>query len=246
MLISALSAGLYPSIHQIKGWNAIPEHTILLPKMGLYPSIHQIKGWNIVTISPESLPPISSLSINPSNQGLKPAVAAVAFRKAITVSIHQSIKSRVETSRWQAWIKLYLCLYPSIHQIKGWNTQTGCLRAMRKPVSIHQSIKSRVETSMTRFIHQFLIKSLSINPSNQGLKPGASLFPRLSAGVSIHQSIKSRVETINLILSDLGEPGLYPSIHQIKGWNSHHPPQSEAITSVSIHQSIKSRVETLR
>jgi len=59
--------------------------------------------------------------------------------------------------------------------------------------------------------------SLSINPSNQGLKLNHRIRIRLRHLVSIHQSIKSRVET------DIDWPNcrfggsLYPSIHQIKG-----------------------------
>jgi len=60
-------------------------------------------------------------------------------------------------------------------------------------VSIHQSIKSRVETALLMGEIERRLRSLSINPSNQGLKP------------DYLQDTAKR------------EGGLYPSIHQIKG-----------------------------
>ena len=112
------------------------------------------------------------------------------------------------------------CLYPTIHQTKGWNCTCLYGTLSPSPVFILQSIKPRVETNMPLHpgrcgqglyptIHQtkgwnlpgLIIsitqpgKSLSYNPSNQGLKQG--------------------VED----LTEMTLPGLYPTIHQTKGWN---------------------------
>ncbi len=185
--------GLYPSIHQIKGWNCknlLPF--LLLVKVSIHQSIKSrvetwaqcygwIWGWR-------------SLSINPSNQGLK-LIDNEFYEKIPSVSIHQSIKSRVETHYWACLFLSMAGLYPSIHQIKGWNPFLPC------PVC-------------------WTMQSLSINPSNQGLKLAVFWLPFYEIlWVSIHQSIKSRVETEYAVMLYSNEWGLYPSIHQIKGWN---------------------------
>ncbi len=235
----------------------------------LYPSIHQIKGWNRIFWK-ILLPAKVSLSINPSNQGLKHELSEqqeysghyVSIHQSIKsrvetmchmvhlktphpVSIHQSIKSRVETvsSRsmprprnclypsihqikgWNYYITLSLsyirlCLYPSIHQIKGWNQFAMSCGSKSESVSIHQSIKSRVETMLAQSPCRFPLRSLSINPSNQGLKLspiGSLLFRCRSLYPSIHQ-----IKGWNNVFSDNFSSSyfrLYPSIHQIKGWN---------------------------
>ena len=159
---------LYPSIHQIKGWNIMRSLEPFWRHFRLYPSIHQIKGWN--NHIPSVLPPHSA------------------------VSIHQSIKSRVETWTFCISYAIQFSLYPSIHQIKGWNLFIVPHSRYHSHVSIHQSIKSRVETlfqlaqacwscGLYPSIHQIkgwnrstairrpmIWRSLSINPSNQGLK----------------------------------------------------------------------------
>ncbi len=116
--------------------------------------------------------------------------------KRPSVSIHQSIKSRVET---------FLILrnppnhiFVSIHQsiksrVETWFHFSSII--LKKMVSIHQSIKSRVETKWHGWRRTKVSMSLSINPSNQGLK-------------HFSQAVKPAYHA-----------RLYPSIHQIKGWN---------------------------
>ena len=112
-----------------------------------------------------------------------------------------------------------LCLYPTIHQTKGWNRITTC------PIS------SR-------------IMSLSYNPSNQGLKQPPLRSDWLRAGVFILQSIKPRVETIFYPSDTKLRLGLYPTIHQTKGWNTSPSVMMWSLSRVFILQSIKPRVET--
>jgi len=159
-------------------------------------SIHQSIKSRVETssLSPYSFQKVWSLSINPSNQGLK-------LRKS-TLAVKGFYRS--------------LSINPSNQGLKPTKTSSGLNNSL---VSIHQSIKSRVETnnSVPNFSLCFL--SLSINPSNQGLKltasggghcqglslsinpsnQGLKLQPPFSNMVvfcvSIHQSIKSRVET---------------------------------------------------
>ena len=136
-------------------------------------------------------------------------------------------------------------LYPSIHQIKGWNLLLRRGLRLCSGVSIHQSIKSRVETTpqaspgagkrlslsinpsnqgLKRTIpfgtFSAVLSSLSINPSNQGLKLGGSR-PRIvhsTLSLSINPSNQGlKLKTIDKV--DKLSLGLYPSIHQIKGWN---------------------------
>jgi len=61
------------------------------------------------------------------------------------------------------------------------------------------------------------VESLSINPSNQGLKLTNFSVEYAGDDVSIHQSIKSRVETSGRWQGRAPLRSLYPSIHQIKG-----------------------------
>ena len=161
-----------------------------------------------------------SLSINPSNQGLKPIAIMFCRIPGICVSIHQSIKSRVETMLgfdWRHWLLLSLSINPSNQGLKHLTDKDQIRSDL---VSIHQSIKSRVETCLQPSPANILHLSLSINPSNQGLKR------------------RDQARDWKLSWS------LYPSIHQIKGWNTPASFSPASAAFVSIHQSIKSRVET--
>jgi len=133
------------------------------------------------------------------------------------VSIHQSIKSRVETRHPSHRIycpQMSLSINPSNQGLKPSNSA----RARRsRRVSIHQSIKSRVETKPPPLPPATQEPSLSINPSNQGLKQRKQHQRAVTLKVSIHQSIKSRVETRDQKQVYSCCQSLYPSIHQIKG-----------------------------
>ena len=160
---------LYPTIHQTKGWNktAISASSTALTSLSynpsnqglklfsplsqpglfwcLYPTIHQTKGWNMLTVACRSSSP-SSLSYNPSNQGLKQVYIVNLVLSQPPVFILQSIKPRVETI-----IKIQkkldrICLYPTIHQTKGWNWNIQIGITKTQGVFILQSIKPRVET----------------------------------------------------------------------------------------------------
>ena len=183
---------LYPTIHQTKGWNWRRSKNCGRWPRSLYPTIHQTKGWNEKKRT-WLLRPTSSLSYNPSNQGLK-LQYQFHFRHPRFVFILQSIKPRVETYHLIPCRSMVPRLYPTIHQTKGWN--------------IIADIYSLIQ-----------LRSLSYNPSNQGLKL-VNIMPILPPEiVFILQSIKPRVETANLM--DLAEylRSLYPTIHQTKGWN---------------------------
>ena len=112
-----------------------------------------------------------SLSYNPSNQGLKHGQCH-RFWRCVSVFILQSIKPRVETSLpcigTKAKLRVFIlqsikprvetrdhgsscirqsCLYPTIHQTKGWNQKPlANLQGSPNTVFILQSIKPRVET----------------------------------------------------------------------------------------------------
>ena len=87
-----------------------------------------------------------SLSMNPLKQGLKPLYIALGQASAI-VFIHESIKTRVETSachqkRWQCKMSL------SMNPLKQGLKQSSPVNVHeREMVFIHESIKTRVETS---------------------------------------------------------------------------------------------------
>ena len=158
-----------------------------------------------------------SLSINPSNQGLKLDHPTQSFL-ALCVSIHQSIKSRVETTVSLLLVTICpksLSINPSNQGLK-----LECAHHLVDTVrvSIHQSIKSRVETILMgvtcRRWH-----CVSIHQSIKSRVETSLLYlpAQQSLAVSIHQSIKSRVETCGKIQNDPVQPCLYPSIHQIKG-----------------------------
>ena len=111
----------------------------------LYPTIHQTKGWNI-THNTLLLWAPTSLSYNPSNQGLKLVVMSPSAGWS-EVFILQSIKPRVETPDYmRGQFDLVDCLYPTIHQPKGWNSATYGFDFTKPKVFILQSIKPRVET----------------------------------------------------------------------------------------------------
>ena len=86
-----------------------------------------------------------SLSMNPLKQGLKLCPGVCSILKPL-VFIHESIKTRVETS------------------LLG--THYGRLAG----VFIHESIKTRVETVSMISSQREQFKSLSMNPLKQGLK----------------------------------------------------------------------------
>ena len=191
----AKRCGLYPTIHQTKGWNWDTSLILVRPWSRLYPTIHQTKGWNLgcqmctqrkrwVFIL-QSIKPrvetrkayciawdlLGSLSYNPSNQGLKHTV-------------------------WLAGPAVVVGLYPTIHQTKGWNLhQDEIIQPGGIMVFILQSIKPRVETCNSYSGKLKSHSSLSYNPSNQGLKP------------------------LYVELESWWLPSLYPTIHQTKGWN---------------------------
>ena len=113
------------------------------------------------------------------------------------VFILQSIKPRVETANTLNLRRRHICVF------------------------ILQSIKPRVETGEDKINAWRLRLSLSYNPSNQGLKPWTGCGWDHPFTVFILQSIKPRVETQVLLLRAAVLLGLYPTIHQTKGWN--HP-----------------------
>ena len=210
----------------------------------LYPTIHQTKGWNFNTVW-LAVPAVVSLSYNPSNQGLKQFIHAYAYWIRINVFILQSIKPRVETClRWHRFEKRH-GLYPTIHQTKGWNLflPWPCLCHLRGLYpTIHQTKGWNLKTKKGA---GFCTRSLSYNPSNQGLKQRSPVQQQGLAGVFILQSIKPRVETLFLLLGLWTLLGLYPTIHQTKGWNFISVSIWGYESSVFILQSIKPRVETI-
>ena len=110
-------------------------------------------------------------------------------------------------------------LYPTIHQTKGWNARNTRSFAREDRVFILQSIKPRVETPGTPGALPGRTASLSYNPSNQGLKRLVIRVPPHFHCVFILQSIKPRVETEHVVDCFPVDDGLYPTIHQTKGWN---------------------------
>ena len=111
-------------------------------------------------------------------------------------------------------------LYPTIHQTKGWNNALILILVHYMIVFILQSIKPRVETCgdpapcggifkslsynpsnqglkhwIIGMLHSDAKPSLSYNPSNQGLKQPVMKLAYLILAVFILQSIKPRVET---------------------------------------------------
>ena len=93
----------------------------------------------------DSLLNAASLSMNPLKQGLKHYIPCWPWR-ALSVFIHESIKTRVET-------------------LQSINDECVCHH-----VFIHESIKTRVETKIDYIHLSPLFKSLSMNPLKQGLK----------------------------------------------------------------------------
>ncbi len=187
--------------------------------IGLYPSIHQIKGWNISSLRWSSR--LQAVSIH---QSIKSRVETFEcffyFFFLVFVSIHQSIKSRVETrgacGRWRR-SSLSLSINPSNQGLKlaKW---TGAAIDKSKSLSINPSNQGLKLVNRGK-LWVLVCGSLSINPSNQGLKHNVVFDGSNLCAVSIHQSIKSRVETQDSSGLWSGISCLYPSIHQIKGWN---------------------------
>ena len=134
----------------------------------------------------------TSLSYNPSNQGLK-------LLKAVNFVLYQF--SSLSYNPSNQGLKPYWAkrLY------KLWR------------VFILQSIKPRVETAINGDNYFFRFVSLSYNPSNQGLKPDFGFDEIDTLDVFILQSIKPRVETNILFDTRIIGKGLYPTIHQTKG-----------------------------
>ena len=170
MLVLVLSLmGLYPTIHQTKGWNAIPQSednaegkVFILQSIKPRVETSEIQvGWEVC---------FPSLSYNPSNQGLKPTLTKDGAYPDYS-------------------------LYPTIHQTKGWNRRSSCVWWTTAEVFILQSIKPRVETVKLLSTSGEECLSLSYNPSNQGLKLYQGHRLHRKEDVFILQSIKPRVET---------------------------------------------------
>mgnify|MGYP007066365560 CR=1 FL=1 len=192
LITSPSLLGLYPTIHQTKGWNLERRwhETSWLVSLSYNPSNQGLKLAEIKELWQMAK---ESLSYNPSNQGLKREKKDMAF-EAYIVFILQSIKPRVETPIPIPLPPSALRLYPTIHQTKGWNLSPY-------PLPLHGS------------------SSLSYNPSNQGLKHYSGYIQLDPVTVFILQSIKPRVETGEYNAYTATRNRLYPTIHQTKGWN---------------------------
>ncbi len=162
-----------------------------------------------------------SLSINPSNQGLKHDSHLCAALLA-SVSIHQSIKSRVETctalhtSRNALWS---LSINPSNQGLKPPSVTLSPVVNMGS-LSINPSNQG-LKLASRRCTTVYLCPSLSINPSNQGLKL-CIVYPLLTAILGLYPSIH-QIKGWNpwtRTAKPFSGNSLYPSIHQIKGWNN--------------------------
>ena len=136
-----------------------------------------------------------SLSYNPSNQGLKHKTLDSRKLNAAKSLSYNPSNQGLKLVDHQFDPKAFESLYPTIHQTKGWNSLTMAAISVPKFVFILQSIKPRVETSDLHTFAGTITRSLSYNPSNQGLKLLYSWI-KYSASAS-----------------------LYPTIHQTKGWN---------------------------
>ena len=143
-----------------------------------------------------------SLSYNPSNQGLKliPEIIQELLHFCLYPTIHQTKGWNWISGAWKS--ALPSCLYPTIHQTKGWNLKR-CRKLMRCRKCLYPTIHQTkgwnpisgakyfaVWSSLYPTIHQTKgwnrlchtrpkkrRKSLSYNPSNQGLKP--CLYPSI-------------------------------------------------------------------
>jgi len=257
------SASIYPSNQGLKRACSQQDESDKHPP---HLSIHQIKDWNANALkNPKHT--IISASIYPSNQGLKPRPRQwrIGMNK---LRIYLSIKSRVETEKYPPQYPKKAMLYPSIHQIKGWNNLQRCWSRRSCPAlsinpsnqglkqiynganrstwigSIHQSIKSRVETLVEKRSFRICDIALSINPSNQGLKHGSHQWSGRIEKLRIYLSIKSRIETgIPLVKFDLEKvsASIYPSNQGLKlfPWIL-----DTELDVLRIYLSIKSRIET--
>ena len=207
---------LYPTIHQTKGWNKRGRNIWSLPRRSLsynpsnqglkhvsrglayvryaclYPTIHQTKGWNMKKTN-YCRAQNRSLSYNPSNQGLKLISLRCTVFSYRSISYNPSNKGMKPRSPAQ-WTRCAIGLYPTIHQTKGWNY-------------LGEAANREGE------------ESLSYNPSNQGLKQAILERQLVRHAVFILQSIKPRVETSTNQSVLRWVCGLYPTIHQTKGWN---------------------------
>ena len=184
----------------------------------LYPTIHQTKGWNSWTAW-SACCRARSLSYNPSNQGLKLPESNSAWSSS-SVFILQSIKPRVETRRSSAlppwWLQslsynpsnqglklavllrtvgLPFCLYPTIHQTKGWNRTQAIHLTLYNQVFILQSIKPRVETIGIIKAQKFAYGLYPTIHQTKGWNCSRKLSLESDKKVFILQSIKPRVET---------------------------------------------------
>ena len=188
----------------------------------------------------------------------------------VVVFILQSIKPRVETHAVPGALHNHHCLYPTIHQTKGWNTNSE-ERSLRTLASLsynpsNQGLKLPHLAAPASGVDQ----SLSYNPSNQGLKHFVDSCRAVPFGVFILQSIKPRVETnqrkrslymnvrsLSYNPSNQGLKhfvdswcllivnGLYPTIHQTKGWNqsgkTHSAPRHLSLSYNPSNQGLKHR-----